>query len=403
MKWLIGALVLFGIMPAMAGTVGNGGDVVICKVGQQTTYTILDQYESEYARDIYYEFPEAQTWQEIVKYVIDVRLAKYSSARAAQYNEWLSAFDSDMRFTREREVLSEILDSYEIGIEEHCERKQIAIQMDLIFGNKFRYVIDAPLWNKLDIQQKAILVLHEIILREARADGQTNSLATRYFTSYLLAKIQHETSIADVFKEIASVFSNASLNAELLALPMGSDIVQDYALYMLDVSGSNSIGGSDPDKQKRKDIFSSIHRRYLDKDFSQKLATWDGSTNERTNWKSNKSEFVDIYSSVLQGPDNGGSNLDAVGRFIELQAHELFYRNDANEFKRLSVIIMIDGPDNMGLNRFRSLEDIASVYPLRIHFAYYGDDTSYVKELRVMAATLNGKVFTGSEIYNVEF
>ena len=92
---------------------------------------------------------------------------------------------SNVRFIRQD--LRDISDSEELSLGENCEKKQIAVnRVGLpVHPTRKMYTIDERLWEKLDEEQKAGLILHEIIYSFALKNGAKNSINARYYNSVI--------------------------------------------------------------------------------------------------------------------------------------------------------------------------------------------------------------------------
>jgi hypothetical protein len=69
----------------------------------------------------------------------------------------------------------------------NCELKQIAIQIRNPDLFDKRYVINQDLWNSLDTDNQAALVLHEIIYRMAIEQGASDSVGARLINSLIFS------------------------------------------------------------------------------------------------------------------------------------------------------------------------------------------------------------------------
>lgn len=155
--------------------VGNGGDVVVC--GKKIE--LLDLYE---ARISGYEItkPLGNTYQEMLKNLIQKNLQPIQPQRAAKYLKFLETFGQEAQFLPGIR-LNDVDDAGMVAIPTGCILKQIAIQLsdDERPAGKKRYTVSLDLWNKLDEFNKMSLVLHEIIYREAIEHKSSNSMVVR--------------------------------------------------------------------------------------------------------------------------------------------------------------------------------------------------------------------------------
>lgn len=163
--------------------VGNGGNILECASSEKVQ--LLDYYEAEQQRQISVNLGPGIAYQEKVLFALN-RLSAVNPTRASQYKNWFASFDQDTQWFSQGKFLP-IRDSGAVIIPSECEIRQIAIQRpeDLIMPGDKRYVIDLRLWNRLSEQDKAGLILHELIYREGIENGQSSSPRVRYFNQIL--------------------------------------------------------------------------------------------------------------------------------------------------------------------------------------------------------------------------
>ena len=183
--WAAVFCMMFAITNAIGGDEkGNGGAVVTCFNPDQTVQStrLLDFYEAKVMRDIDYELgmPNVPSSGK-VKYALD-RLHRLDRDRAITYQERAEAFLANALFIDEV-ILPDTKDFGLVPIPAHCKIEQLAIQKNPVFPEDKRYWISKAIWNRLDEDQRAGLILHEIVYGEALALGQTTSVNARYFTS----------------------------------------------------------------------------------------------------------------------------------------------------------------------------------------------------------------------------
>ena len=164
---------------------GNGGDAVVCKSsnGEITSVEFYDYYEMTN----YYHYQlniEGSSYYEIVKNTIE-RIKNLSPKRYQLYLKWLEEFEKDIHWLEEGDNLVDIPDSNHEVYPQNCELKQIVIQKKPSWPINKRYLIDTDLWNQLNDIHRALLVLHEIIYREAIEFGAVNSVKARIFNAIL--------------------------------------------------------------------------------------------------------------------------------------------------------------------------------------------------------------------------
>ena len=156
---------------------GNGGDVVVCeKTDGTTSIELLDLFEARERHLLELDLkPELDTVESHASYQID----KIKDWEGAEYlYQEVSNFNSRIQFVESD--LVDIPDSYHTYIPSYCELKQIAIN-----NQDGTITIDQRLWKRLDINNKAALVLHEIFYEMMIFVGQNNSIQTRLLNGYI--------------------------------------------------------------------------------------------------------------------------------------------------------------------------------------------------------------------------
>ena len=165
------------------GLVGNGGGTVVCRdtKHQIKSIELLDFYEARTLRDMKLDLDRIPgDWKAKAQGVI-ARIQAKSEFHFQLYQAWLDRFESNRKLLEGVEF-STVPDSGYIGVPKGCQFEQAALQRKPIFSGDARYYLNAELWTAMDETQRAGLVLHEIIYREALAYGQEDSIRSRYLT-----------------------------------------------------------------------------------------------------------------------------------------------------------------------------------------------------------------------------
>lgn len=168
-----------------AGGSTGGGNVVVCKdatTGKETI-RLLDYYEGEILYDLVPELGTGKTESDMVTHVTD-RLKSFDKKRAERYQKAADDFMANTRFVS-NVTLPNINDHAYVPLEADCKIEQIAVQNISPFPQSKKFTIRKDFWTKLSMQDKAGLMLHEIVYEEALAIGHTNSKSARYFNSLI--------------------------------------------------------------------------------------------------------------------------------------------------------------------------------------------------------------------------
>jgi hypothetical protein len=191
MGWvMLGILLLSSILcipKALAGNEGgNGGYGVVCKDSQKNILSVrvLDFYEAQVMRNILFSMGDPTLpATEKVKLVFK-RLERLDYQRAVRYQQTADAFFDNALFLK-GVILPATNDFLYAPVPANCEMGLIAYQKKPEFPEDRLYTISQDYWDKLDEDNKAGLMLHEIVLTDALARGQTDSVNTRYYVSVI--------------------------------------------------------------------------------------------------------------------------------------------------------------------------------------------------------------------------
>ncbi len=194
-KWVVlcSLAVLFffnaGASIAAHGGSTGGGNVVSCTdpLTNIKTHRLLDYYEAETLMpELLPELGSGRTEMEKVDFVLD-RLDKLDPKRAKKYRGVAHDFFKNTQFIQNK-VLPDINDHGYVPKEPHCVIEQLAVQNISPFPQAKKYIIREEFWKKLSIEDRAGLILHEVIYEEAMAMGQKTSRNSRYFNALMSAK-----------------------------------------------------------------------------------------------------------------------------------------------------------------------------------------------------------------------
>lgn len=199
--------ILLSAASASAGSEGgNGGDAVVCrsKNGKIRSARLLDFLESRSRpgmSNIDLGGPSL-SYLEKVSLALD-RYVKLSPRRGDTLRSWSETFVSEADFP-EGVALTDIPDSKHIQVPRGCALEQLAIQQEPVFPGDKRYTINQDIWADLSEDDKAGLVMHELLYREAMSEGATDSTGVRYLNSVLCTnKAMTQRDFASLLKSMS--------------------------------------------------------------------------------------------------------------------------------------------------------------------------------------------------------
>ncbi|NUN06422.1 MAG: hypothetical protein HUU57_11745 [Bdellovibrio sp.] len=191
---------------------GNGGQFISCNKESSLGAGIysLDRAEGKFL----FEMQPAAALNsfagefEIVSYILN-QLAQVNPTRASLYRMWLQELIVNQEFTKDI-YFQPLPDGNKVAVPRDCEVKQAAIFITEPSREKLRFIFDKDLWDQASPLDRAYLVLHELIYREAlqEENHHENSMATRYFNAWLFAHVENYQ-----FAELLSVLQSIRFHA----------------------------------------------------------------------------------------------------------------------------------------------------------------------------------------------
>lgn len=222
---------------ASGRTVGNGGNIVLCKISdKEYSYELLDFYESRVMRHIQPDFFELGKNIDQKMDIILKRLEKLSPERARLYRSYYASFLSEVQWIQEG-GLNTIPDSdHIISPPPGCLVRQTVNQSQPLLPYDKRYFVDQEVWDHLDDNQKTGLILHEIIYREALSIGHVNSVSTRYLNSFISSSQMDQISVREFNKLLKDLgFTTNSIHGVAINLKMPVEFYQNDQLKNAEV------------------------------------------------------------------------------------------------------------------------------------------------------------------------
>ena len=211
-----GVLCVFSLSLFAGDKIGNGGDVIVCP-GQKTL--LLDIYQG--SEDWGLDSVERQgTRSEIIIETIskfkgvDSFIASKLLTRALQLDQEITAKEKNEKYFSKlvkltKNKLINISDEGVAEMPDGCEIVQAATQIQSPFPGEVKFTFQRALWNSLESDVQASLILHEVIYEHLISVGEEFSRSTRYFNAALHAdylnsvKAYFEMSELFYFKNLA--------------------------------------------------------------------------------------------------------------------------------------------------------------------------------------------------------
>lgn len=162
---------------------GNGGDALVCDSGE---VSFFDLFEARNVRGLKIDFgPEGLEPSEKVEYALE-RLPDVLSALRSLVEDRLELF-------QKRSVIGDfdlvdIPDSDNIFVKPGCHIEQAVVQRQPLAPDEPIFYISKRLWDRMDNDSRAALILHEIIYYDAIINGHTSSRITRALNAYMMAE-----------------------------------------------------------------------------------------------------------------------------------------------------------------------------------------------------------------------
>jgi hypothetical protein len=177
----------------LAGDVeGHGGGGIVCKDSNGSIISVeaLDWKE---AQELYTELKPylgnpSLTVDEKVALGLS-RLTMVDKDRQIRWGTYAKNFMAEARFVANSSLpLIEDIGT-KLILPKNCKIRQIVIHKDPVLPLQKRYTINKDLWDKMDNDNKATLILHELIFRDLVSSGQKTSELARYYNAFLLDEV----------------------------------------------------------------------------------------------------------------------------------------------------------------------------------------------------------------------
>lgn len=190
--------------------VGNGGDSVKCRKNflfyTDVTYIMLDEYEAQSLRKVKLNLgSKDESFEDKINRTIN-RLARLDPQRAKKYNTWWKSF-FDESLMNKGERLPNLADSGAVLIPRGCTINQVAAQQDPELPGDKRYTITEHIWKAFSNNSKAMLVMHELILRDFRSRQNAPILSTKFvrYFNIMINSEKFESMTESEYKDLVKM------------------------------------------------------------------------------------------------------------------------------------------------------------------------------------------------------
>lgn len=187
--------------------VGNGGDAVVCTdgAGFPNSATQLDLFEGIRLRGFTPDMGDVKVpYQDKVQEVI-ARVTARDSIFGRFLRDGWAEFQKDSQLVDGASLVLIPDANSLLEPPAGCKIQQVAIHQPKEFSLDKAFFIDASIWNLMDNDSKAELVLHEIIYAKAHERGAQNSVASRYLVSLIATKKMNDLTAQDYLTTIREV------------------------------------------------------------------------------------------------------------------------------------------------------------------------------------------------------
>jgi len=171
------------------GTInGGGGKGVLCASNPENV-EVLDIYEGRELYNLNYSGSIAQSEKEMHAVVLK-KFISHFYPQSEQTEENLKIISEsifnpllkNIKFTAKGQKLKHTVDASEPLISSDCKVVQLAVYYD-----ESVLIIDKEYWDKMDLRNKAALLLHELVYFMVRQQGESNSIQSRKLVGHLLS------------------------------------------------------------------------------------------------------------------------------------------------------------------------------------------------------------------------
>lgn len=179
---------------------GNGGDGIACLESDGLVHVqLFDFYEAEAMRGIRHDLGGAELTTDAKVELALGRVERLDPDLAAWLRGEWATFGQSLRFTTA--PLADVPDQGDTPIATACTLVQVAIQRTPEFPHDTRYLVHQPAWERMDADNQAGLIMHELLYRAGVRHGHKDSRRVRYLNS-LITSQELETWTIESFKTL---------------------------------------------------------------------------------------------------------------------------------------------------------------------------------------------------------
>lgn len=227
---------------------GNGGFLISCSSESIVGSGVfsVDRIEGEFLHG--FKVSEAllglETEDEIIAEILK-RLEILNPTRARTYKKWLLEIMETREFV-ENFFFMPLPDSSATMIPEGCKQEQAAVFIVSPMTNKVRFLFNKKLWDRAAVIDRAFLLMHELIYREATLpeNQHKNSVASRYLNAWIFQGIDKASEI-EIIEVLRSLhFKYADYSGLPLVLNARMDLNRPYSVRfapLIRYPGTNKI------------------------------------------------------------------------------------------------------------------------------------------------------------------
>lgn len=163
---------------------GNGGKIVICP-GRGPEVLDYQRAKNEFGLAPIADVAGKDAFEKTRALI--ARLKTVNPTRAAIYAEWLKTFLAEADFISDADF-PETMDTNHIAYCRGGTVRQAITQRRPLSSFEKRYLVNGDLWKKLSPFQSALLIFHELAVREAIAYGYDSADGAARFNAMIFAK-----------------------------------------------------------------------------------------------------------------------------------------------------------------------------------------------------------------------